>query len=140
MPSTWPRPTCMHSSIAGCTRNSRIDKMKSPPPRLHVYTVRAPRAQRGRARAGTVDGHKTSIALRSTMAAYSPNDVVQAVVADLGQGQTKVGWAGEDYPKSYFRSVRKNIVNSCCLAFVAPHHAHLFLTTIECGSLERTRE
>jgi actin-related protein len=39
------------------------------------------------------------------MAAYSPNDVVQAVVADLGQGQTKMGWAGEEYPKSYFRSV-----------------------------------
>jgi actin-related protein len=38
------------------------------------------------------------------MAAYSPNDVVQAVVADLGQGQTKMGWAGEEYPKSYFRS------------------------------------
>ena len=41
-----------------------------------------------------------------SMAAYSPNDVVQAVVADLGQGQTKMGFAGEDYPRSYFRSVR----------------------------------
>lgn len=39
------------------------------------------------------------------MAAYSPNDVVQAVVADIGQGQSKLGFAGEDYPCSYFRSV-----------------------------------
>jgi actin-related protein len=41
------------------------------------------------------------------MAAYSPNDVVNAIVADVGQGNTKMGFAGEDYPRSYFRSVSK---------------------------------
>lgn len=44
---------------------------------------------------------------RVQMAAYSPNDVTQAVVADIGQGQSKLGFAGEVYPVSYFRSVSK---------------------------------
>ena len=33
-------------------------------------------------------------------------DYLQAVVADIGQAYTKVGWAGNDSPKAYFRSVR----------------------------------
>jgi actin-related protein len=30
---------------------------------------------------------------------------VQAVVADVGSYATKIGWAGDDYLRSYFRSV-----------------------------------
>ena len=40
------------------------------------------------------------------MAAFYNGDNVQAVVADLGHYSTKIGWAGDDYPRSYFRSVR----------------------------------
>lgn len=36
---------------------------------------------------------------------YDPNDVVQAVVCDIGSYATKIGFAGDDFPKSYFRSV-----------------------------------
>lgn len=32
-------------------------------------------------------------------------DYLQAVVADIGQAYTKVGWAGNDSPKASFRSV-----------------------------------
>jgi hypothetical protein len=39
---------------------------------------------------------------------YDPNDVVQAVVCDIGSYATKMGFAGEDFPKSYFRSVSGN--------------------------------
>lgn len=35
---------------------------------------------------------------------YDPNDAVQAVVCDMGSYATKMGFAGEDFPKSYFRS------------------------------------
>lgn len=31
---------------------------------------------------------------------------MNAVVADIGAYSTKIGFAGEDYPKAYFRSVR----------------------------------
>jgi actin-related protein len=40
------------------------------------------------------------------MASFYSGDHVGAVVADLGQYATKIGWAGDDYPRSYFRSVR----------------------------------
>jgi hypothetical protein len=40
-----------------------------------------------------------------TMASFYNGDNVQAVVADLGHYSTKIGWAGDDYPRSYFRSV-----------------------------------
>ncbi|MGK3751992.1 MAG: hypothetical protein ACI8RD_004296 [Bacillariaceae sp.] len=40
------------------------------------------------------------------MAFYNSGDTVNAVVADLGSYATKIGYAGEDYPRSYFRSVR----------------------------------
>ena len=33
-------------------------------------------------------------------------DFVQAVVADIGQAYTKIGWAGQDSPRACFRSVR----------------------------------
>ena len=36
-------------------------------------------------------------------------DFLQAVVADVGQAYTKVGWAGNDSPKAYFRSVRGSL-------------------------------
>jgi hypothetical protein len=39
------------------------------------------------------------------MAFYNSGDTVNAVVADLGSYATKIGYAGEDYPRSYFRSV-----------------------------------
>jgi hypothetical protein len=45
----------------------------------------------------------------NTMAAFyggGQGDFLQAVVADVGQAYTKVGWAGTDTPKAYFRSVR----------------------------------
>eukprot|EP00934_Nitzschia_sp_Nitz4_P008300 Nitzschia sp. Nitz4//scaffold1_size375055//16469//18154//NITZ4_000207-RA/size375055-augustus-gene-0.658-mRNA-1//1//CDS//3329540838//8290//frame0 len=38
------------------------------------------------------------------MAAYSTGDNINAVVADIGAWSTKIGFAGEDYPRSYFRS------------------------------------
>ena len=41
-----------------------------------------------------------------TMAAFSSGDAVNAIVGDIGQYATKLGFAGEDYPRSYFRSVR----------------------------------
>jgi hypothetical protein len=39
------------------------------------------------------------------MGAFHQGDYVGAVVADIGAYSTKIGWAGDDYPKSYFRSV-----------------------------------
>jgi hypothetical protein len=39
------------------------------------------------------------------MAFYTTTDSVNAVVADIGSYATKIGFAGEDYPRSYFRSV-----------------------------------
>lgn len=39
------------------------------------------------------------------MAFYTSGDSVNAIVADLGSYATKIGYAGEDYPRSYFRSV-----------------------------------
>jgi hypothetical protein len=43
----------------------------------------------------------------STMAFYTSADTVNAIVADFGSYASKVGYAGEDYPRSYFRSVRR---------------------------------
>ena len=40
------------------------------------------------------------------MAFYTSGDSVNAIVADLGSYASKIGYAGEDYPRSYFRSVR----------------------------------
>jgi actin-related protein len=40
------------------------------------------------------------------MAAFSAGDQVNAIVADIGSYATKIGFAGSDYPRSYFRSVR----------------------------------
>ena len=40
------------------------------------------------------------------MASFSTGDAVGAVVADIGHYATKIGWAGDDTPRSYFRSVR----------------------------------
>lgn len=38
------------------------------------------------------------------MALYTSGDSVNAIVADIGAWSTKIGYAGEDYPRSYFRS------------------------------------
>jgi actin-related protein len=43
------------------------------------------------------------------MASFYNGDNVQAVVADLGHYSTKIGWAGDDYPRSYFRSVSNQV-------------------------------
>ena len=40
------------------------------------------------------------------MSVYSSGDSVNAIVADIGSYATKIGFAGEDYPRAYFRSVR----------------------------------
>jgi actin-related protein len=34
---------------------------------------------------------------------------IEAIVVDIGAGNTKIGWAGDDYPRSIFRSVRRNV-------------------------------
>lgn len=38
---------------------------------------------------------------------YSGNNSnsIEAIVVDIGAGLTKMGWAGDDYPRSIFRSV-----------------------------------
>jgi hypothetical protein len=36
---------------------------------------------------------------------FYSGDNINAVVADIGAYATKIGFAGEDYPKGYFRSV-----------------------------------
>lgn len=41
------------------------------------------------------------------MAFYTNGNSLNAVVADLGSYASKIGYAGEDYPRSYFRSVRR---------------------------------
>jgi len=38
------------------------------------------------------------------MAFYTSGESVNAIVADLGSYASKIGYAGEDYPRSYFRS------------------------------------
>ncbi|VEU36029.1 unnamed protein product [Pseudo-nitzschia multistriata] len=38
------------------------------------------------------------------MAFYTSGDSVNAIVADLGSYASKIGYAGEDHPRSYFRS------------------------------------
>ena len=40
------------------------------------------------------------------MSAFTSGDAVNAIVADIGSYATKIGFAGEDSPRSYFRSVR----------------------------------
>lgn len=37
-------------------------------------------------------------------AAFCSGDALNPIVADIGQCATKIGFAGEDYPRSYFRS------------------------------------
>jgi actin-related protein len=39
------------------------------------------------------------------MSAFTSGDLVNSIVADIGSYATKIGIAGEDYPRSYFRSV-----------------------------------
>jgi actin-related protein len=41
------------------------------------------------------------------MSAFTSGDLVNSIVADIGSYATKIGIAGEDYPRSYFRSVGK---------------------------------
>ena len=39
------------------------------------------------------------------MASFYSGDNLGAIVADVGSYATKIGHAGDDYPRSYFRSV-----------------------------------
>jgi hypothetical protein len=39
------------------------------------------------------------------MASFYSGDHVGAVVLDIGAANTKMGWAGDDFPSSFFRSV-----------------------------------
>lgn len=39
------------------------------------------------------------------MASFQADGSVGAIVADFGNYSTKIGYAGDDYPRSYFRSV-----------------------------------
>ena len=52
------------------------------------------------------------------MASFYSGDAVSAVVADIGNYATKIGWAGDDFPKSYFRSVRAENSVLCCIASI----------------------
>ena len=42
--------------------------------------------------------------VRNDMAAFYSGNALNAIVGDIGQHTTKIGFAGEDYPRSYFRS------------------------------------
>lgn len=42
------------------------------------------------------------------MSIFTNSDSVNAIVADIGSYATKIGHAGEDYPRAYFRSVSEN--------------------------------
>ena len=42
---------------------------------------------------------------REHMSIFTNSDSVNAIVADIGSYATKIGHAGEDYPRAYFRSV-----------------------------------
>jgi hypothetical protein len=84
---------------------------------------------------------------------YDPNDVVQAVVCDIGSYATKMGFAGEDFPKSYFGSVMCYVCNPrllCVCAFIVTtsknscqfqstlkHAKHLINRPTESGSNAR---
>jgi len=46
---------------------------------------------------------------KETMSAFTSGDNLNAIVGDIGQYATKLGYAGEDYPRSYFRSVRLSV-------------------------------
>ena len=46
------------------------------------------------------------IIIMSTAGGIFHSSSLQAVVADVGSYSTKMGWAGQDSPPSYFRSVR----------------------------------
>lgn len=43
------------------------------------------------------------------MASFYSGEYVGAVVVDVGSCDTKMGWAGDDAPRSYFRSVRIDV-------------------------------
>ena len=52
------------------------------------------------------------------MAAFAGGDDIGAVVAEIGHYSTKIGWAGDDAPRSYFPSVRLCVVFVCVSVFV----------------------
>lgn len=80
----------------------------SSPLRLNINDV----TSKTRADTNSLDSRKLALAV--TMASFYSGDYVGAVVADIGQYATKIGWAGDDYPRSYFRSV--SVMSLVCLA------------------------
>jgi hypothetical protein len=75
------------------------------------------------------------------MAVFSSGDTVNAIVADIGSSATKIGFAGEDYPRAYFRSVRRPVrmgcvvlccVVSCCVVLF------VMVVVLECTVLHCT--
>ena len=71
------------------------------------------------------------------MAFYTSGDSVNAIVADLGCYASKIGYAGEDYPRSYFRSVRMAVTRQerklnfggCCV-FISLHLSRCIILNI----------
>ena len=52
------------------------------------------------------------------MTVFSSGDAVSAIVADVGSYASKIGFAGEDYPRAYFRSVRRSACLTCFILCV----------------------
>ena len=69
--------------------------------------------------------------------AFYQGDYVGAVVADIGSSATKIGWAGDDYPKSYFRSVRNLVIPIASLELIVSHASLLLLRTERCRVTRR---
>lgn len=61
------------------------------------------------------------------MAVFYSGDPVNAVVADVGSYATKIGFAGEDNPRAYFRSVREGGKNKLKKGFIFVFWVLLFL-------------
>jgi hypothetical protein len=55
---------------------------------------------------GISSSSSSSSSTESKMSIFTSGDSVDAIVADIGSYATKIGQAGEDYPRAYFRSVR----------------------------------
>lgn len=64
------------------------------------------------------------------MALYTSGDSVNAIVADIGAWSTKIGYAGEDYPRSYFRSVRALRGERVKMCLFVAQTSHTLLTHV----------
>lgn len=59
---------------------------------------------------------------------YSGNNSnsIEAIVVDIGAGLTKMGWAGDDYPRSIFRSVCGYVWLIILMLRLRPHNIYSF--------------